>query len=198
MILCLLAVGCSSSGSPRAARTPFPTPRAQAMQLNLPHSGSSGGAQSGPQGGSGGHSVAAGSTTPGQQASPGSTASSDPAARPSNIFPSLVNMPGYQASLNVVNPGGSDSAGLARGFQLYRDNCAMCHGPDLKGLDNYSDMPVRDLTLFKQYKFGSSDQALYRTLVYGIPRTAMGNFQSVFSPAQIWDLINFLKSRRTD
>lgn len=107
-------------------------------------------------------------------------------------------MPGYQPSLTVVNPGLTDSAALARGFQLYRDNCAMCHGPDLKGLDNYSDMPVRDLTHFKQYKYGSTDQALYRTLVYGIPRTAMGNFQSIFSPAQIWDLINYIKSRRTD
>ncbi len=88
---------------------------------------------------------------------------------------------------------------MARGFQLYRDNCSMCHGTNLKGPEtSYAEMPVRDLTQFKQYKFGSTDQALYRTLVYGIPRTAMGNFQSVFTPAQIWDLINFLKSRRTD
>lgn len=108
-------------------------------------------------------------------------------------------MPGYQPSLTVVNPGSSDSGSMARGFQLYRDNCTMCHGSNLKGPElTHSEMPVRDLTLFKQYKFGSTDQALYRTLVYGIPRTAMGNFQNTFTPAQIWDLINYIKSHRAD
>lgn len=104
-------------------------------------------------------------------------------------------MPGYQPSLVVVNPG-SDT--LARGFNLYRENCLMCHGADLRGQLSAPAMPVRDLTKFKDYKFGGTDQAIYRTIVYGIPKTAMGHFQDSLKPQQVWDLINFMKSKRTD
>lgn len=110
----------------------------------------------------------------------------------------LSRMPGYQASLSVVDPVQNGSESLARGFILYRDNCAMCHGSDLKGPDNTTNMPTRDLTRFNDYKYGSTDQALYRTLVYGIPRTAMGDFQRVFKPEQVWDMVHFLKSKRQD
>lgn len=104
-------------------------------------------------------------------------------------------MPGYQPSLRVSNPG-SDT--LARGFSLYKDNCSMCHGADLRGELSAPGVPVRDLTRFKKYKFGSTDQAIYRSIVYGIPKTAMGNFQSSLKSQQVWDIINFMKSKRTD
>ncbi len=108
-------------------------------------------------------------------------------------------MPGYQASLTAVDPGQGGNDSLARGYKLYQEDCAVCHGNDLRGPENTTNtMPTRDLTLFKQYKFGGSDQAIYRTLVYGIPRTAMGNFQSAFTPTQVWDIIHYLKSKRRD
>ena len=74
----------------------------------------------------------------------------------------------------------------------------MCHGEDLRGKASPTSETLRDLTHSKQYRFGSSDQALYRTLVYGIPRTAMGNYEHVLKVEQVWDLINFMKSRRVD
>lgn len=107
-------------------------------------------------------------------------------------------MPGYQASLSVVNPVSPESNSLARGFKLYRQACAICHGEDLRGQPSAEAEPLRDLTHSKQYRFGSSDQALYRTLVYGIPRSPMGNYQHVLELEQVWDLINYMKSKRID
>lgn len=107
-------------------------------------------------------------------------------------------MPGYQPSLVVMDTVQNGSESLARGYKLYQNNCSMCHGGDLKGPETTNTMPSPDLTQFTQYKYGSTDQALYRTLVYGIPRTAMGNFQSAFKPEQVWDIVHYLKSKRQD
>ena len=195
-------VGCSQTsvsgrGGPGSARE---TPRAAAAQVNLP--GNAGGlAGSGPGGAASSQApngTVAGPggpppTRPGNQPRPSSPAHSGVA-----LQPGLSHMPGYQASLVAVDSVQNGSESLARGYQLYQNNCSMCHGSDLKGPESNTGMPTRDLTQFSQYKYGSSDQALYRTLVYGIPRTAMGNFQSAFKPEQIWDMVHFLKSKRQD
>lgn len=74
----------------------------------------------------------------------------------------------------------------------------MCHGSDLKGRPDKPMMPMRDLTHSNQYKYGATDQAVYRTILYGLPRTAMGNYAGSLKPEEVWDLIAFIKSKRID
>ena len=108
-------------------------------------------------------------------------------------------MPGYRVSVAAINPGSGGSDALARGYNLYMATCVMCHGTDLKGPQSMGSKQVlrraRDLSLASNYRYGSTDQAMYRTIRYGIPRTAMGNYEKVLKPEQVWDLVNFLKSR---
>ncbi|MBX3167641.1 MAG: cytochrome c [Candidatus Eremiobacteraeota bacterium] len=194
--LALALVGCSSGSGPssKPGKSGAPsTPRPQAAEFNMAGGGvGSAAGVPGPSGGSGTipEQSDPGSNTPSQAGS----AAASPLRRPP-IEPGLWRMPGYQPSLVVVNPG-SDT--LARGYNLYMQNCAMCHGADLRGEFSASNVPVRDLTRFKDYKFGSTDQAIYRSIVYGIPKTAMGSYQHALKPQQVWDLINFMKSKRTD
>ena len=197
-MLALALVGCSStsSSSKRGGPGSQSTPRAQAAEVNL--GGTSAGVQGGATGGGSGGPTAVAQPTPGVQVAPpgdSPAAANGTTARRPPIEPGLARMPGYQPSLLVTNAG-SDT--LARGYNLYKANCAMCHGADLRGELSAPGMPMRDLTKFKEYKFGSTDQAIYRTIVYGIPKTAMGNSQTILNAQQVWDVINYMKSRRTD
>jgi len=106
-------------------------------------------------------------------------------------------MPGYHQSLTVHNPTSFSSDSVVRGLNLYRQHCAICHGEDLKGPPSTGKYRanLRDLARQDILKYGKTDQALYRTIKYGVPRTAMGSYEKVFADRQIWDLINFLRSR---
>lgn len=199
-VLALTVAGCSSGTGPskRASSGPQSTPRPQAADLNLPGAPAAGPAGSGGTTGGPGGTGGPGQSAPGSSATPGPATltgtNTNPARRPP-IEPGLARMPGYQPSLAVVNAG---TDVLARGYNLYQTNCAMCHGADLRGELSAPGMPMRDLTKFKEYKYGSTDQAIYRSIVYGIPKTAMGNAQTSLNPQQVWDLINYMKSKRTD
>ena len=108
-------------------------------------------------------------------------------------------MPGYRESVNRINqsPGNNDS--VVRGYNRFQRDCAICHGADLRGpappRPGLKAIPTRDLSLAESYRYGNTDQAIYRTILYGIPRTPMGSYEKVYSEEEVWDLVNFLKSR---
>ena len=107
-------------------------------------------------------------------------------------------MPGFHKSLRAVNARRGQVNTVPSGFKLYRTHCSMCHMDDLSGLNTnpqHRTLPVRDLRQPRTYKYGATDQALYRTIRFGIPRSAMGNYEKSLSEQQVWDLVNFLKSR---
>ncbi|MBT9586926.1 cytochrome c [bacterium] len=155
------------------------------------------GGPGGTSGGTGGGTVV---TTPVASATPGKAPVGADSGQPEPpIRAGLARMPGYRASVSAINPSSGNSDGLARGYNLYLATCVMCHGTDLKGPQSMGGNHVarrsRDLSLASNYRYGSTDQAIYRTIRYGIPRTAMGNYEKVLKPEQVWDLVNFLKSR---
>lgn len=199
-IVALALAGCSSSSpSKQASAGAQASPRPEASQANFPGSQIGGASGAGAGSSSGGPSTSGDRSTAGNlsvaNGSAGSNSTTRTAPRRPPIEPGLWRMPGYQPSLRVTNLG-SDT--LARGYNLYQANCSMCHGSDLRGELSAPGVPVRDLTKMKRYKFGSSDQAIYRTIVYGIPKTAMGNSRESLSAQQVWDVINYMKSKRTD
>jgi cbb3-type cytochrome c oxidase subunit II len=91
---------------------------------------------------------------------------------------------------------------LSRGKLLYERNCAGCHG--LEGRGNGEAAPwllvrPRDFTLAK-YKYRSTflgklplDGDLYRSLVRGLPGTAMPSWREL-SDEQLWSLVDYIKT----
>ncbi len=51
----------------------------------------------------------------------------------------------------------------------------------------------RDLREPEYYRYGSSDRALYRTIVHGIPGSPMGSFDGM-PPEMAWDLVHYVRS----
>ncbi|ODT71561.1 hypothetical protein ABS71_08120 [bacterium SCN 62-11] len=112
-----------------------------------------------------------------------------PAALPAG----MVHFPGYSESLKVQNTVAGNGDSLARGYNLFQHQCAPCHARDLSGEISPDQPALHDLRLSTSYKYGTTDQALYRTIRFGIPGTAMGR-HNLPNP-QIFDLVNFLRSR---
>ena len=113
----------------------------------------------------------------------------------------LSGMPGYAASLRAVNPNPNNPESIGRGFVLYKSYCLVCHGasgqgPDRKFTQVRASAPTKDLTEPRGYKYGSSDPAIYRTIMFGIPRGPMGNYVGILTEESVWDLVNYLKSRQ--
>jgi mono/diheme cytochrome c family protein len=110
----------------------------------------------------------------------------------------LARLPGYQVSLTKIDPEPNDSSSSTRGNLAFRLNCGMCHSsPENPTLPDPRKNPLtrpRDLARPETYKYGSTDQALYRSILYGIPRTPMGSYQGMMSEQQIWDYIHYIKS----
>lgn len=111
---------------------------------------------------------------------------------PAPLAPGLNHFPGYQESLKIRIPVG-DADSVARGAGLYEKHCAACHARDLSGDTETDQAHLRDLRSRSSYKLGISDQALYRSIKFGIPGSAMG--RSALANAQVFDLIHFLRSR---
>ena len=84
----------------------------------------------------------------------------------------------------VVNPKTSPED-VAAGGRLYRSHCAECHG--LKGEGGRG----LDLTLGR-FRHGSSDEALLRTIMRGVPGTEMPGIYH--QEHQIWQVVSFVRS----
>ena len=100
---------------------------------------------------------------------------------------------------------------IARGEQLYQDNCAACHGADLEGQANWQTpnadgtmpAPPHDVTghtwhhdnqlLFDYTKFGGQGALALR----GIDdfNSAMPAFDGVITDEDVWDILGFIRSR---
>lgn len=85
------------------------------------------------------------------------------------------------------------AAPLARGRELYEQNCMQCHGAGGRGdgpLAAGLRPPPLDLTVHTPLH---SDQELENWISNGVPRTAMPAFGSQFSPEEIQAVINYIR-----
>jgi mono/diheme cytochrome c family protein len=109
------------------------------------------------------------------------------------LFP-REDMPAEFAGL--VSPVRGDAAAVQRGAELFRDNCASCHGenadgngPGARGLDpppaNFHGSDVLER---------HSDAYLYYRLTKGKPGTAMPSFDGALDPSDRWALIAYLRT----
>lgn len=82
------------------------------------------------------------------------------------------------------NPYASD-ADVEAGAKIFRASCAICHGGDATG--------GRGPNLTRgTYRHGSSDRALFKNILTGIPRTGM---PGIYRPDRdIWQAVTYIRS----
>ena len=86
----------------------------------------------------------------------------------------------------VVHIPSSSAADLSAGAGFYRSECASCHGPDAGG------GPGAPALFGREFKHGDSEWALYRTIRYGVPKTAM--LEHPLGWSRIWQLVAYVRS----
>lgn len=97
---------------------------------------------------------------------------------------------------------------IARGRATFLElGCYMCHGnwgrgdgPSSKSMVDDWGFPilVADLTQAKLLRGGHSSRELYRTIATGIGGTPMPAFGDSLTPEELWDVVNYLRSRMTE
>ncbi len=76
-------------------------------------------------------------------------------------------------------------ADIEAGAVVFRRSCSLCHGADGTGGDG------PDLTR-GVFRHGSSDAALFRNILAGIPNTGMGG---IYQPdSKIWQVVSYVRS----
>lgn len=83
--------------------------------------------------------------------------------------------------------GAYTQADIESGARLYGAQCSACHGPEG---DTVANVDLRR----GEFKLGSSDEDLARTITRGVPGTPMP--PNKFSPAEMFSLIAYIRSMR--
>ncbi len=88
------------------------------------------------------------------------------------------------------------AASVAHGARLYAQNCALCHGADGKGDGPAAaGLTVRPADLTAPHLFAHTPGDLFWWVSHGRDDGVMPGFAAVMSPAQRWDVINFVRAR---
>lgn len=84
----------------------------------------------------------------------------------------------------------------ARGEQLYRDNCVLCHGENADGRGVRSMGLERKPASFVDPLWGRPEGArrAFEAISNGVPGTAMPAWGAALSPEDRWALVAFLTS----
>ena len=87
------------------------------------------------------------------------------------------------------------SAILAKGKELFMDNCVVCHGPSGGGDGPAAQaMPIKPRNYKKEkFKYGSSLVDIVNTIYVGRSEL-MPSFANAFKPKEVWALAHFVLS----
>jgi mono/diheme cytochrome c family protein len=95
-----------------------------------------------------------------------------------------------------INPISPAVDSLARGTQVYRNNCAACHGTNARGggpMAGTTAVAPPALVGTSAHLTAHTDGELFRLITSGAPG-GMPSWAGKLSPTEIWDVINFLRS----
>jgi mono/diheme cytochrome c family protein len=88
------------------------------------------------------------------------------------------------------------AASIVRGGRLYAENCALCHGVDGKGGGPAAAaLTVRPADLTAPHLFAHTPGDLFWWVSNGRDHGVMPGFSGIMSPADRWDVINFVRAR---
>lgn len=100
------------------------------------------------------------------------------------LLPALAILPAQDHGSITGSPF-STPEDQAAGMRLFRSACAACHGLEGGGGSNGPSLTTGT------FKRGGSDEALYKTILKGVPDTPMAAFP--LEGRQIWQLIAFIR-----
>jgi len=94
----------------------------------------------------------------------------------------------------LVNPVKSTAVSLASGKKTYGTDCAMCHG---KAGAGDGDLAVDMKLTLKDYRDpealkGMTDGEIYQVIAKG--KGQMSGEEGRMKPAQVWDVVNYVRS----
>jgi len=92
------------------------------------------------------------------------------------------------------NPIAPTEQSVARGRELFQQNCISCHGVDGRGDGPESADLNPAPTDFRLHLPLHTDPQFYAFIENGYPGSAMPAFGDVFSEEDIWNLVNFLRT----
>jgi mono/diheme cytochrome c family protein len=101
--------------------------------------------------------------------------------------------------VKALKPPASSPDAIAKGKEVYAGagNCVSCHGADGKGdgpAGTALDPPPRNMHATADYKYGTNELAIFRTVKYGIDGTGMAPLEGVLTDEQIWQVTAYVKS----
>ena len=93
-----------------------------------------------------------------------------------------------------VNPIPADAASIGRGRAVFAEQCAPCHGDAARGDGPRAPLlrPAPSDLIAHVPQHGDSE--LFGWIVAGFPQSAMPAFRGTLTDAQMWDVINYLRS----
>jgi mono/diheme cytochrome c family protein len=103
---------------------------------------------------------------------------------------------GNPEAAKIKNPVAANAESLAAGKRAYTRLCIRCHGPEGLGDGTGATGPVPpgDLT-DDTWDYGSSDGEIFQVIHDGIPKSAdMEGYSARMSDAEIWNVVNYLRS----
>jgi mono/diheme cytochrome c family protein len=207
--------GCSSEKPPVAESTPSPvvTPGQSPSPSSTPDRGtvenSGGASSSGGTSGSGSTSAAEVEYSSYDRRSnpdnPEQKPEQEVALSPSDwrrqnfkprAFSEFKELRGY-IEVRSLSPQPASRTTVESGKKLYSQACIACH--------NLDGSPVRrdpallkynmaNLSQPRQYLYGSSPKAMFRSIRYGVPSPPMGFTGSIYSRTEVWDIVNYIQS----
>jgi mono/diheme cytochrome c family protein len=102
---------------------------------------------------------------------------------------------GNPDAAKIKNPVSSTPESIATGQQVYRRNCAVCHGTTGEG-GSGSDIsaPAPDLT-DSEWKRGSTDGEIFYVIKNGVPPDLnMEPWGDRIKDDDIWSVVNYIRS----
>ena len=126
-----------------------------------------------------------------------------PASTATTVSPSPGQSIADQTADVLRNPVPSTPKSIAAGKRAYDANCAACHGNMAQGavkagialsiIEEQGGKQAPDLT-DAQWDHGSSDGEIFRIIKRGLPPTMMAGFDGRISDADIWSIVNYLRT----
>ena len=100
---------------------------------------------------------------------------------------------GTEAGASITsNPFEGDATAISEGEGLYQSNCVFCHG------ENGVGETFPGSSAFNIDQSAWTDAHLYDAISDGIPGTSMGAYKETLNEEEIWKVVSYLRSLRTD